>query len=287
MSSLPPPIPPATSAAARTGTVAEASGSFTLGSACSDAFSLLSRQYLLLLGATAVWFVILLVASFLPLVGSIAAVFTGPFYCKLILLAVRANRNLNPRVSEIFDVFNSDYWPLLAIYLLVSLASVIAVVPMLFVFGSIMVLVSDPPVALVIAATIVGLVSLIASLALGAWIQGRLVFSSLLYLEGPATAHDIIGALKASWEGTGRFQFSLAAYLLIFNFIVIISALLLCAPMIFVGLPLWIAAIAVAYGKIWPPLPDSVTCLRCGYDLQGIGTGPCPECGFPSPAAAI
>src|ERR1043165_7359345 len=41
-----------------------------------------------------------------------------------------------------------------------------------------------------------------------------------------------------------------------------------------------LAATSLAHRIFYDP-PNPFACTKCGYDLQGLQTGPCPECGEP------
>ena len=71
-------------------------------------------------------------------------------------------------------------------------------------------------------------------------------------------------------------------YLLVF-LIAIASVFLLCVGYLLLGLPLGVAVGGAAYWLITGDHGRTI-CMRCGYDLTGVGAR-CPECGE-DPAAA-
>ena len=55
----------------------------------------------------------------------------------------------------------------------------------------------------------------------------------------------------------------------------------------FVRIPLWMPLTAAAAGTVavWRKPRRRGVCAACGYSLEGLAAGTCPECGKPAPGA--
>ncbi len=86
--------------------------------------------------------------------------------------------------------------------------------------------------------------------------------------------------MKISWRITRR-DWAMLVLLNILNGLIVIGSLvLLLIGALLLGAPLVIAVSGAAYGLVIAPY-FSARCLACGYDLTGLVSDRCPECGTP------
>jgi len=254
---------------------------FGVGEVLSAAWRTLFSQPGTLIGATLLYVLISIAASFIPFVGGIASIFLGPLYVATVYLFVRAARDQPVRVGEMFQVFGPRYWPLLAIYLLVMIALVVAGIPTLIaiIAGVVVGLSGDGSRGAMTVAFIVGGVGVVLGVVASMFVTVRLWFATTLYLDAPLGSLDILEAIKFSWRSTARSWPTLIAAQLIIIVCVVASFLMLVVPFFVVGLPLAFAFLGVAHAMLFP-LTNQRRCSQCGYELGGNFPGAaCSECG--------
>lgn len=252
--------------------------SFSFSMAWDLTVELFKAHWALLLGVSALAYFILFLASLLPFVGAFAGVFLAPLTPGVVWVGVRAFRGERAEFGDMFAGFRT-YWPQVAIGLLTTL---ILYLPMVAVIVGIVVLVGILRGQLGTAGTIalavvLGLPALLMLIALW-W---RLAFAGLLYMEMPPRDRGIFDALGKSWRGMRDAGWEPIWFLMVVSFVSVLTVLLLGVGLILVGLPLMLAAATVTYASVFGVPNDGSRCKVCGYQVKGLASPVCPECGEP------
>jgi len=220
--------------------------------------------------------VIQIVAGMIPILGSFAGLFLGPLMTAATFQVIRVARGEPGRAGDIFQVFGPKYWPVFVMTLLYTLCCSVGVIPaiigvVLAILGS---GVGGPGGAAIIA---VGVALIIVGWIAIAYIQARLCHAPILMYDAPLNSLEIMECLRLSWNRTAPFGWSVLGLLLLAGLVAMASILLLGVGIFLVGIPFVVAVQAVAYLALFPNSRE--TCTTCGYDLRGIPSGHCPECG--------
>jgi hypothetical protein len=272
---------------------------FTIGNAIGAGGRGFSRRYGLLLGASALYLLILLGAKMVGFVSSFVTLlplveWAGAFlFYPIILLGLleighRAVRDRRATASDLFLPFRR-YWPVVGASAIVTLGVVLiflvpAVLVALF-FLLLAVSGGGSPgggIGMTVAFSAMGLMLL---LFLGLF--PRLMFAPMVCLDTEMRTSGPVESVKIAWAMTGRrgVRLRLAALLVLGYIFAGICALLVLLPLLFVAMPLGIAVYGAAYWQIshayWTAREHR--CRRCEYDLRDTRMDRCPECGTPVP----
>ena len=114
-------------------------------------------------------------------------------------------------------------------------------------------------------------------------VTARLWFASLICLDPHTGQPGVTESIAASWRATsGSTWGSIIVIFILFILIILASLLALILPMLFFAMPLMYAVIGVTYVAIAPRtrlIQGGRRCAFCGYDLYGVPSPICPECG--------
>lgn len=255
----------------------------TVGEAFTLGMAALKDRYGLLLGAGVIYLLITLGAG--SVVGPLAKVFLAPIYIGIGWVGVRAARGDNAQLADLFTPFR-EYWPLVAINSLVFLLLLSCLVP-----GGLGVLAAIGIPALdghLVLAWIVSTPLVIVSLVAALFVAGRLNMAGYIYMESPPATRTIYGSLESAWRLTSQSRWTLAGIIILLLLIAAASSLLLGIGVVFIGIPIAVAVHGAAYALLTEGLRGPTgLCAACGYDLAGLNTDTCPECGATNPAATI
>jgi hypothetical protein len=293
MSRTPPPIPPYPHSAP--GPIGpnkwepRGSAGFTIGDSFSAGWAALKANYWRLLGAMLLVGVTSIATSFvlqlLPVIGAvldqIASLFLAPFAVSLVYTNVRAVRGENPNALLFFSDAWPRYWGLVGVTVLTWLIMVGVMLPFALIAVLAGVLGASGGGALTIFLVIAFV--LLVAIPLLLYLQARLSFAGVLYMDAPPGRLGVIDSITLSWRRTAPFAWALVGLHLLLAIIVLGSFLLLFLPAIFLGFPILLACIAAAYTQIFPKSCAGL-CPNCGYDCRSSPPGTCPECGTLLPA---
>jgi hypothetical protein len=110
---------PETSAGAASG-----EGRLDVGASLGHGWALLGRHPGLLLGATALVWLLTTLAAFVPLIGfPIAYAITGPLFGGLLLVYLRTGRGEEAQIGEVFGCFGPRFVPLMLVWIVTDLVS--------------------------------------------------------------------------------------------------------------------------------------------------------------------
>lgn len=205
--------------------------------------------------------------------------FEPPMAAGISYFAVQLARGHKPPIGDMFVGF-LRYWALVGVGILVSFI----IVAVSFVAGLgagivAVVLFAAGPIAGVLAIVLAVVFVLFVMLAATA----RLWFASLICID-PHTGHPgVTESIAASWRATsGSAWGQIIIIYILFMLITVVSILALVLPVLFFAMPLIYAVTGAAYVAIAPRaglIQDDRRCAFCGYDLYGVPSPICPECG--------
>ncbi|GJQ28231.1 MAG: hypothetical protein HBSAPP03_01150 [Phycisphaerae bacterium] len=289
MSQVPPlpPMPPSMPGPIRLPRYEPGAGTFSIGDAFSVGWATLKDNYGVLLGASIlcmlVYFGGSIIGGLVPIVGSFVGIFLAPLWVSLTFVFVRAVRGHQVAASEFFPLLKVPYWSLVVIQLLVGVLGMVVALPMIIVI--VILAIAGGAAgggaasgALIAVAVLCVIVTMIAMM----YIQARLGFSGLLFMDAPPGTLEIIESVKLSWKRTRDFAWPLVGLAILLALISLGTFVLLVVPLFLLGIPLALAATAAAYDMICPQA-YSGTCPVCGYDCRNSPPGTCPECGAALP----
>ncbi len=288
MSQVPPlpPIPPLNPGPLDVLRYEPGVGTFSIGDAFSIGWATLKDNYGVLLGSMALCYLVyfggFIVGMFIPLVGSFVGAFLAPLMVSLAYVYVRAVRGHQVRAAEFFDHLKVPYWSLVVIQLLVGLIALAVALPAIIVIVVLIVTGGMSGGAGGAVLIVIGVVVAFACMIGVLYVQSRLNFAGLLFLDAPPGSLEIVESLKLSWTRTKEFAWPLVGLALLLSLVSFGCALLLVIPVFLVAMPLTLAATAAAYDMICPPKYSGL-CPVCAYDCRNSPPGTCPECGAALP----
>lgn len=190
----------------------------------------------------------------------------------LTFVAARATRREPIAFDHIFDGFRR-YWPIVGVNLLVILLYFGAVLPFAGGIGLLVAFGSGSGANVFI---IFGIALILAVVVLV--LYARLAFAPIMCLD-PAVGQGPVGSIQHSWRLTAPYWGRLVALHVLLWLVAAGSILLLCVGLPLLGMPLSLAVTGAAYAVLVGTPNDDSHCSNCGYDLQGLNSGVCPECG--------
>ena len=99
-------------------------GRLDVGSSLGHGWALLGRRAGLLLGATALVWMLTTLSAFLPLIGfPISIAITGPLFGGLMLVYLRAGRGEETQIGDVFGCFGPRFVPLMLVWIVTDLVS--------------------------------------------------------------------------------------------------------------------------------------------------------------------
>ena len=217
--------------------------SFAIGDVISRGWNVVSANLGLAIGATALVFVVLMVASLIPCVGSIInLVIQGPMIAGLWVVFLKLHRTGSANFEDAFAGFQM-FLPLFLVTLVQTLLTMVALIPAfgLFFLGGVL---SNESEALGIMLMVVGgLVALVPAIYLGvSW-----AFSLPLVVDKKL---DFWPAMELSRKVVQRHFFSVFGLLICVGLIVLVGLIALCVG-ILVAIPVGLAALAAAYEDLF------------------------------------
>jgi hypothetical protein len=234
---------------------------FSFGEAFSQGSNTFKTRYGSLLGATAVFILVMIGIGIAQLVLDtvfghadsndptlsdllITVFVSNVFGPGLFLYAVQLHRGQSPGLGTLFAGF-SRYWPMVGIGVLVSLIFGGIALGMAFFAGlgfAVSSIGSAPDLSLGAGFAIAVLVAVCLSL----FFATRLAFVSVLCID-PERQYGVTESFAASWRMTGPIFWPLLGLIIVLSLILTASLLLLVLPVIFVGIPLFTVVLAAAY----------------------------------------
>ena len=204
---------------------------------------------------------------------------TGPLSVGPIYIACRIFRGQHTTFNDIWIGFHR-WGSIVFIGLIIQLSARIAMVPIGVIFSNMSRTTAGNSQLTILLLFVLSLSLLIVALYLGI----RLYFATLLCADplGPQLA--AIESISESWRITRSVAWRLFFTALLISIIVGISAMCLFVPLILYGLPLTYAAAGSVYVVLTHkcgiiPVEGYDECPFCEYNLHGLDTNRCPECG--------
>jgi hypothetical protein len=103
---------------------ASGEGRLDVGASLGHGWALLGRHPGLLLGATALVWLLTTLAAFVPLIGFlISCAITGPLFGGLMLVYLRAGRGEETQIGDVFGCFGPRFVPLMLVWIVTDLVS--------------------------------------------------------------------------------------------------------------------------------------------------------------------
>lgn len=217
--------------------------SFAIGDVITRGWNVVSANLGLAIGATALVFVVLMVASLIPCVGSIInLVIQGPMIAGLWVVFLKLHRTGSANFEDAFAGFQM-FLPLFLVTLVQTLLTVVALIPAfgLFFLGG--VLSNESETLGVLLMVVGGLVALVPAIYLGvSW-----AFSLPLVVDKKL---DFWPAMELSRKVVQRHFFSVFGLMICVGLIVMVGLIALCVG-ILVAIPVGLAAMAAAYEDLF------------------------------------
>lgn len=268
-------------------------GTFTISDAFSVGWPTLKDNYGVLLGSSLLCILVYwggsILGGLVPLLGTFVGFFLAPLWVSLSHVFVRAVRGHTVTATEFFEHLKVPYWSLVVIQLLIWAIGLAVMLPMIIIV--VLLLVGGGFAAgaggggggagAVLLFVIAGFV-LLATIVGMAYIQARIGYAGLLFMDAPPGSLEIVESVKLSWTRTKEFAWPLVGMSLLLGLIAFGCILALFFPLFLFAIPLSLAVTAAAYDMICPP-KYSGSCPVCGYDCRNSPPGTCPECGAALP----
>ncbi len=219
---------------------------FSVSAACSAGWTILRRRYLLLVGLSCLYLVLIVAASCVPF-GTILLL---PFIAGCIHVGVRDWRGQPVTTGDAFAVYKTRFLDLLVVGLLLSLTGIVSVVPaMLGVFALIALpaAIENDATALAIVLGLAGGGFILVALLISTYLASRLTFAHFIVLDRAEPGFYAVEAFKESWALTRPHHLGLFVLFVLLTLISTLSLLLLGIGFVLLGTPLWFAVVAGAY----------------------------------------
>ncbi|MCH9058165.1 MAG: hypothetical protein IIB55_06015 [Planctomycetes bacterium] len=270
--------------------VGAASSELSVGGAFSSGWMIFTQNYGSLLAVTLIYVAIEIgfiiaglvceaMIGFNLIVFAKAIFFEPPMMAGVSYFAVQLARGHKPPIGDMFVGF-SRYWALIGVGILVALIAI----TVLFVAGLGAGIVA---VILFAAGPIAGVLGVVTAVAFVLFVMlavtARLWFASLICLDPHTGQPGVTESIAASWRATsGSAWGRILVIFILFMLIYVASILALVLPVLFFAMPLISAVIGATYVAIAPRtglIQGGRRCAFCGYDLYGVPSPICPECG--------
>ena len=263
-------------------------GAFTCGG------SLFRERYAPLLGASAVFFALVVVELTIGFVldatlgegaSDVLTFFTavfldGPLVVSWLYAGVAVLRRGTLDGTNLFRGFDR-YWRSVGVYVAAMLAGVLLFAPIVGI-GFALEGLGRSGHSLGIALFVP---LLVGGVLLYLYVLARVTPALLMIVDEHQIggAAGVVDSVMRSWSAPrGAVGWSLLALGLLCFVILLLSLLLLVLPYLFVGMPLVLAVAAAAYESLQTQrgaFANPATCPKCGYALTGLASPQCPECG--------
>jgi hypothetical protein len=217
--------------------------SFAIGDVISRGWNVVSANLGLAIGATALVFVVMVVAGIIPCIGSIISIVVqGPMLAGLWVIFLKLHRTGTASFEDVFAGFQM-FLPLFLVTLVQTLLTIVALIPAfgLFFLGGVL---SNESEALGVLLMGIGtLVALVPAIYLGvSW-----AFALPLVADKKL---DFWPAMELSRKVVQKHFFNVFGLMLCIGLIVLLGFIALCVG-ILVAIPVGVAALAAAYEDLF------------------------------------
>ncbi|HVU62327.1 MAG TPA: hypothetical protein VHC70_00010 [Phycisphaerales bacterium] len=244
----------------------------------SESWQLMKREYGVLVGASALLVLVEAIAIGanlglrLGLFGQIPAVLLlSPLSAGLYMMGVRVARGSRARIEDLFAAFGR-YWTVVAISIVVTVASLVATLPIKISDAL------DPRHESPVLGCGSSLIVLFVCVPLVFFLTIRLWLASVVCLDDRVGKPGVRDSLLLSWVVGGQSFWPMLGVAFTMGLIMIGSILLVGVGIILLGAPLITCAFGVMYTRIVDSMPRP-RCPDCGCDLSGSESVVCPVCG--------
>jgi hypothetical protein len=268
---------------------------FTVGNALGVGWEGFCNRYPLLLGATALYLLIVIggklvalfsqIVTFLPLADWAASFLFFPILLYGLLQIGHASvRGRTATIGMLFAPFNR-YWAIIgvnAIVIVTVIAALYVPIGATAIAGLLLSTVSGGNAAFIW--TIIAVV-VVVYLAVFLLLVPRLMFAPMVCLDTEMRVSGPLESIRLAWQMTRRagVRPRLAVLVVLGWLLLIACTLLLVLPVVLLAIPLTVTVYGAAYwqvsGAYWAAREHC--CLACEYDLRDARADRCPECGAP------
>jgi hypothetical protein len=232
--------------------------------ALSMAWNAVKLNYGLMLGGAAIFMLVQVVISILNAVAQSSSLTTSLFIQLVVgvffgvafgtgvsWFGVLVVRGKKPSVSALFSGF-TKYWSVtgigVVIYLVMGIGGAV-IAGVIFGVGSLM----NADVSASVSWFIPVILFSIAAVIFCFVVVFRLIFAGTICLDPERKETRICSCLKASWRGTGPVYWPILGFYLFLMLLIIISAVALCLPLFFLGIPIMLTGIGATYHLTFTP----------------------------------
>jgi hypothetical protein len=219
----------------------------------TKAFTMFKEQFLLWLGIGVVYLIILMVGSFVPVINLIFSFITFVFIGGIILGCDAQATGRELRFDHLFSAFNTHLLPLVVLFLLYLVAVIVAIIPMMIVFGGMTMMWAQQPSDGAIMGILLGV--LLALLLLVPALMAIWFAPALIVLHNVSP----VEAMKMSFKGCLKNTLPFLVFGLVGPIVMILIAIFNLGLGVLVLLPIGIITYYTSYRDVWTDQPLSAT----------------------------
>ena len=226
----------------------------------TQAFNLLKSNFLLWVGIGVAFFVILMLASFIPIIGPLISFASFIFIGGMIQGCAVQAQGGELRFDHLFEGFKTHFVPLLIMTLLYIVGFIIAFIPMLIILGGMLMS--------LLSGNVSGLEDL-SGAAITTMILAYLlsfaflipVLMSIWFAPSLIVLHDVdaITAMKMSFKGCLKNLLSMFIFGLVLMIVLPLGIIFTLGLGVFVMTPLMVITYYTSYRDVWTDMPLSAS----------------------------
>lgn len=226
----------------------------------TQAFGLLKNNFLLWLGIGTAFFIIIMLASFIPIIGPLISLLGFIFIGGMIQGCAAQAQGGELRFDHLFAGFKTHFVPLLILTLLYLVGCIIAFIPMFIILGGMFLTLFSGDMNAIDNLSNASIISMLLAylLSFAFFIP---VMMAIWFAPSLIVLHDVspVQAMKMSFKGCLKNLLSMLVFGLVLMIVLPLGIIFTLGLGVFVMMPLMIITYYTSYRDVWTDMPLSAS----------------------------